>query len=205
MSQERPILFSAPMVRAILDGRKTQTRRAVNPQPVYRTDTAPAGWEFAPGDGGLYKWPEVEGFARAMSDFCPYGLPSDRLWVRETFFDTAPFKSADLFLGRATRYAYRADDEFIGCHKWKPSIHMPRRASRILLEVTAVRAERLRDISEADCVAEGAAGGHASIPGYNYAATPAEHYMHIWESINGPGSWAANPWVWVIEFRRAQP
>lgn len=79
---------------------------------------------------------------------------------------------------------------------------MPRWASRITLEITGGRGERLNDISDADCIAEGCPGGHGSIPGYAYSATPSEQYRHIWESINGPGSWAENPWVWVIEFRR---
>lgn len=81
---------------------------------------------------------------------------------------------------------------------------MPRAASRILLEITSVRAERLNSISEVECRAEGATGGHGSIPGYPYSATPREHYRHIWESINGAGSYDANPWVWVIEFKRAE-
>lgn len=198
--RERPILFSAPMVRAILDGTKTQTRRALRLQPldVLPMEGDKRGIEWV---GMMQRDPEPKGIVFA----CKFGQPGDRLWVKETFFDTEPFRDAPLFADRSTRYAYRADEEVIGCHKWKPSIHMPRAASRILLEVAAVRVERLPGISEADCIAEGAAGGHGSIPGYAYAATPAEHYRHIWESINGPDSWAANPWVWVIEFRRAQP
>ena len=82
---------------------------------------------------------------------------------------------------------------------------MPRWASRITLEIASVRVERLNDISEADCIAEGCAGGHGAIPGYAYAATPFEHYRALWESINGTGSWDMNPWVFVIEFRMVQP
>lgn len=199
--RERPILFSAPMVRAILDGRKTQTRR------VAKLVRHP--------DFGYWMKPNVfvqENEQQHVIDrACPYGQPGDRLWVRETFFDTAPFKSAALFLGRATRYAYRADEEVIGCHKWKPSIHMPRRASRILLDVTAIRVERLQDISEADARAEGArecdpvSGREVLLAGPSQRGSFVLHYRDIWEQINGPDSWAANPWVWIIEFRRAQP
>lgn len=188
-TKERPILFSAPMVRAILAGTKTQTRRVVKPQPnvvhaIYNDASIHTNLISRSGDQRIH---------------CPYGKPDDRLWVRETFFDTAPFKSAPIFLGRGERFAYRADDEFIGCHKWKPSIHMPRRACRILLEVTAVRVEQLHDISDRDALAEGVDRTNTSIPGYAI-----ERYRRLWESINGASSWGANPWVWVVEFRRAE-
>ncbi|WP_287915916.1 hypothetical protein [Comamonas sp.] len=83
--------------------------------------------------------------------------------------------------------------------RWRPSIHMPKAFARIRLEITGVRVERLQQITEADCIAEGAPGGHGSIPGYPYSATPLEHLRHIWESTGG--DWAANPWVWVIDFK----
>ena len=167
--KERPILFSGPMVRAILDGRKTQTRRVVK-IGSYR----PSG-PF--GDHAGY---------------CPYGKPGDRLWVRETFFNEPNFHGVS-----ATWY--RADnDTFPGM--WKPSIHMPRRLSRITLEITAVRVESLNEINGMEAWREGCP--------YHPKADPEPEdmiawYRKLWESINGPGSWAANPWVWVIDFRRA--
>jgi len=97
---------------------------------------------------------------------------------------------------------FRADWERSAPSRWRPSIHMPRWACRLVLEIVSVRVERLQDISDAECIAEGCPGGHGAIPGYGYNATPYEHYRWLWESINGAGSWAANPWVWCITFRR---
>ncbi|MDD3675822.1 hypothetical protein [Thauera propionica] len=193
--RERPILFSAPMVRAILDGRKTQTRRVVKDRHI---DAAPPACFF--------QW---------LRERCPYGQPGDRLWVKETFFDTAPFRDAPLFESRATPIAYRADNEFIGCHKWRPSIHMPRRASRITLEINAVRVERLHEINAADAKSEGIEGQFEGGPWRNYQrdghwfpegkdTAPVLSYRTLWEKINGPGSWDANPWVWVIEVKRVE-
>ena len=189
--KERPILFSGHMVRALLDGSKTQTRRAVKNTPL--------------------DWLEMYGFtpefvANSGNGMCPYGQPGDRLWVRESFAhiyrdNSSPERRS------FEDVAYMADGRGIdiGAYgSWKPSIHMPRWASRILLEITRVRVERLQDISEADCIAEGCKGGHGSIPGYQYSAAPREQYFSLWESINGDRSWEANPWVWVIEFQRVQ-
>ena len=201
--KERPILFSAPMVRAILAGQKTQTRRAA--KPVRHPDL---GNTYDPGALVLEYEPQ-----HVIDRACPYGQPGDRLWVRETWMDLSG-TGIELITGSRSRYAYRADtpagsygDETSKEYglKWRPSIYMPRAASRIKLEVVHVRVERLQDISEADAIAEGAPGGHGSIPGYLYAATPHEHYRHIWESINGAGSWGKNPWVWVVEFKRIEP
>lgn len=210
--KERPILFSAPMVRAILAGTKTQTRRAAKPQlsEVQWIEERESGF-FLCADGqptcctGVW---ETHEYALQAPIHCPYGQSGDRLWVRETWAGQKhrPLSQGALF--------YRATDGEHCCGKqlplswvereprWRPSIHMPRWASRITLEVTGVRVERLQDISEADCIAEGAPGGHGAIPGYGYAATPSEHYRDIWTSINGAESWDANPWVWVIEFQR---
>jgi hypothetical protein len=193
---ERPILFSAPMVRALLAGTKTQTRRPVKGIPLT--------WL----EGGM----SAEFVAHPQNRACPYGQAGGRLWVRETFADLhgTGVEHRDNE-GRRQRFAFAADcppgshsDELRKEYglKWKPSIHMPRVASRILLEVVSVRVERLQACSEADARAEGAPGGHGSIPGYQFSATPLEHYRHIWESINGAGSWDAKPWVWVVEFRR---
>ena len=208
MSKERPILFNAPMVRAILDGSKTQTRRIVKPKKVFSPYLPYTNARF--DERGNYCFdsgPNVHNHI-GLSDpniakqWCPYSLcdgydeAPGRLWVRETH------------LPKASGTIYRADySEFEAAGLggvyggWKPSIFCKREHSRILLEITGVRVERLQDISDEDAIAEGAAGGHGSIPGYNYAATPLEHYRHIWESINGPGSWDVNPWVWVIEFK----
>ncbi|ROT46101.1 hypothetical protein [Pusillimonas sp. NJUB218] len=195
--KERPILFSGSMVRAILAGQKTQTRRVA--KPIRHPDL---GNMYTPG--ALVLESETR---HVIERACPYGQPGDRLWVRETWARPTTLDPGPVI--------YRADypacvpshyenvppaDEVV----WKPSIHMPRIASRIELEVTDVRVERLLDINEADCRAEGAHGGHGSIPGYAYNATPLEHYLYIWESINGPGSSRLNPWVWVVEFKKVQ-
>ena len=198
--KERPIIFSSPMVRAILDGKKTQTRRVVKPQPY--ANGMPEHWSIS-----------------ELAQFCPYGQPGDRLWVRETWMPDAPRDGTwpdTVFYGckclplslipeayqKPAHCLFRSTWEGGDLVGWKPSIHMPRWASRITLDVTGVRVERLQDISESDAVAEGVAGGHVAIPGYGYSATPVEHYRWLWEQINGSGSWDANPWVWMIEFRR---
>jgi len=194
--KERQILFSAPMVRAILDGSKTQTRRIVKT----------GKWEHENSEYGV-------SFGN-----CPYGEPGDRLWVRETW------NKFDAWEG----YFYAADDHPFGIGeaddpdhieqhdiRWKPSIHMPRAASRITLEVTGVRVERLQDISEADARAEGVEpvvvgegwrrycdSGSEEV-GVPPCADARHSFQSLWEQINGAGSWAANPWVWVVEFQRA--
>lgn len=220
--KERPILFSAPMVRAILEGRKTQTRRVVKPQPVSH-DAAESGDVVFYG-GVLNRVSESRGrnkaamgLLNAKTLYCPYGVPGDRLWVRETW-SPGP---------RGIGFVYFADCPE-GQHPpaWKPSIHMPRAACRITLEVVGVRTERLQEISEADAIAEGVQSvrdhyGDPSIPlmhcgtvawqRYDGAACAAPSaqlsYQSLWESINGAASWKANPYVWVVEFKRleAQP
>ena len=205
MSKERPILFSGPMVRALLDGSKTQTRRVVKPQPDTAHDGEPY-WFI----GGYRVWgyrpaPAVPLRAGGNPLPCPYGQRGDRLWVRESFahmyrYNAQPEKRAP------EDVTYMADnltpDPYV-YGSWKPSIHMPRWASRITLEVTNVRVERLQDISEADALAEGVKvhpDHHGKPPSSIYS--PVQAYRDLWESINGPDSWAANPWVWAIEFRR---
>jgi len=187
---ERGILFSAAMVRALLDGTKTQTRRVVNvknPDWIrrhvhpYKSDNNNGkvvyGWDGNAGD--------------VLT--CPYGQPGDRLWVRETWAPHPDFPET------THRGVYRADPECkYDVARWRPSIHMPRWASRILLEITGVRVERLQDISEADAVAEGISQHYAE--GRRVSCRVA--YAWLWESINGAGSWDANSWVWVVEFRR---
>lgn len=185
---DRPILFSAPMVRAILAGAKTQTRRVVKPRPI------PAGgWTVAARPRGfeLTHWDSDEQERRGIA--CPYGQPGDRLWVREAWARTT------VGLG-TTMVVYREGDnrtDYGG--PWKPGIHMFRRDSRITLGVTGVRVERLQAISRGDAMAEGC-------PFANMASgpDPREWYRDLWNEINGHGSWDANPWVWVVEFRRVE-
>lgn len=210
--KEHPILMNAAMVRAVLDGSKTQTRRALKRQPDYPIiiATDPHTNRYQIGE----REPVTEA---ALQRASPYGQPGDRLWVRETFGYVSPDEHqrphseckieyrADLAPGCTDRPGQWPIDECKGDPerpRWRPSIHMPRAASRILLEIVSVRVERLNDCSDADARAEGTPGGHGVIPSYNYHATPSEHFSHLWESINGTGSWAANPWVWVIEFKR---
>lgn len=217
--KEHPILFSAPMVRAILDGRKTQTRRVVKPSPLWVADpSVPFKTPDADPKGIIY---------------CPYGKPGDMLWVREAFrflgsFDgDSPSRVGDrcLIAGYSKPWAptqYEADggrDNWmnvgtapgsITAGKLRPGIHMPRWACRILLEITGVRVERLNDISRDDAMAEGIVYQHdggfglADSTHYNFA-DPRFSYQSLWESINGAGSWDANPWVWVVEFKRVEP
>ncbi|WP_341929711.1 hypothetical protein [Methyloversatilis discipulorum] len=218
--KETPILFSAPMVRAILAGTKTQTRRVVKPQPL--GDKPRSAW-FEPGVMG---WAPPEIPSQAWHRVrCPYGQPGDRLWVREAFSGPHCMDATDECVavqpskwGEGSRIWYWADGN--PTHgDWtrpRPSIHMPRWASRILLEVTAVRVERLQDISEADAMAEGAECLFSptcsaadrellDIPLMEDASPFRNGYALLWESINGAGSWKANPWVWVVEFKRVTP
>lgn len=209
--KERPILFSAPMVRAILEGRKTQTRRVVK-QDLKRL----GGGDFYAFDhkGINYRvnarHTTVAAWAHLIQ-FCPYGQPGDRLWVRETFglhaygdesdWNTESIAGADAQILGSWALAHHADwgpcqD---GCH-WRPSIHMPRWASRILLEITGVRVERLKDISDADLELEGIQEWIDR--GIDHDGYPRDAFRSLWESINGAGSWDANPWVWVIEFKQ---
>lgn len=204
----RPILFSAPMVRPVLTGEKTQTRRVVNPQPVgMDLDAALDGNWLSKPFGGLLL-PKV----RDLPMHCPYGQPGDRLWVRETW---RPIQPGGPCIYLATDGDGRYPPGPLRLFKWRPSIHMPRWASRITLEVTGVRVERLQDISEADAVAEGIERMPCRVPNTrlwrNYTpgngwtpsvAIPQNSFRSLWESINGPGSWDLNPWVWVVDFRR---
>lgn len=197
---ERPILFSAPMVRAILAGAKVQTRRVVNPEPAGSVTTIyrpfahePNNWQGYADNVGFIRW-----YGR-----CRYGQPGDRLWVRETW--AVPHRYDHLgpsnipVLGVRTHYA--ATEERGGL-RWRPSIHMPRWASRITLEITAVRVERLQDISEADAKAEGAEPYLHPVHPAREQLRHVDGFQALWESINGPDSWDLNPWVWVVEFKR---
>lgn len=190
--RERPIIFSGEMVRAILEGRKTQTRRVVKPQPPL-------------DEWGVSKPWQTDAFEVNGRDYrCPYGLPGDRLWVRETF-------SPDYFDAQS-RHAYRADwtlesGEFVPEPKWTPSIHMPRWASRITLEVTDVRVERVQDISNSDIYAEGILPPDPDEPGpYDPDEGARSAFKDLWWSINAKRGygWEKNPWVWVVEFKRVE-
>lgn len=202
--KERPILFSAPMVRSILSGAKTQTRR------VFKLPRG-CSWFAAHGgeSAGMVQDDDGPAWWHVDEQRCPYGQPGDRLWVRETWrewSDAAWHYAAD-----GTVLPRHRDSELSGViaqrapftwesYRWRPSIHMPRWASRILLEITDVRVERLQDISRGDAMAEGC-------PFSNMQAGPDPRgwFAGIWSQINGPDSWAANPWVWVIEFRMVNP
>ena len=207
--KEHPILFSAPMVRAILARQKTQTRRVVKPEPQMVThDRKTTTWE---GDPGV-----LLDLLEQTGRKCRYGKPGDRLWVRETF---QRFSDDGEIMYRADPASLRAMNElkYDECQeaRWRPSIHMPRWASRILLEVVSVRVERLNDISESDCWAEGIEEVIHLFDGPSQAemanrlglcledAKPL--YAQLWEFINGAGSWDENPWVWVVEFKRIEP
>lgn len=197
--KERPILFGAPMIRAILNGTKTQTRR---PWKMPRG----CGW-YSDLGGEREGWFVDHGqpwWLHVTESRCPYGQPGDRLWVRETWAHGIHAMAAVRDQDGPFVYAATDRDEQRLGDRWRPSIHMPRAASRITLELTGVRVERLQDISEADALAEGivrASGGFGLPAGEHFHATdPRQSYLSLWEAINGRGSVEVNPWVWVVEF-----
>ncbi len=228
---ERPMLFSAPMVRGLLNDTKTQTRRVAK--------LTANGHVKEPS--GNRRWHTADFDARLA---CPYGQPSDRLWVRETYgyrggcISSNPQTAlVDYIADKATATIELAAGAATPIHRrpkpneerhdyeaylhrfWTrsiPAIHMPRWASRIMLEITRVRVERLQDLTAVDAIAEGIEsltyGGQTSYRDYSLSdewaevspmlESPIESYCTLWESINGPGSWDANPWVWVVDFKR---
>ena len=184
--KERPILFNGAMVRALLAGTKTQTRRMAK--------LTEAGHVKEPGSHR--RWHPAD---KNAATACPYGQPGDRLWARETWQRA----------GGNTGWWYaatdsQADDGNSPVTKWRPSIYMPRTASRITLEIVSVRVERLQDIDIADATDEGVSDtGSVILDTYgNEQGGPIAEYSVLWEQVNGPGSWAANPWVWAVEFRK---
>lgn len=200
---DRPILFSGPMVRALLDGSKTQTRRVVKWRELnaglnlgfsgLRAERTALGWVLESDTRDSREW-------RCKPTPSPYGQPCDRLWVREAW---RVIDVADCFAPRQITAAHRIWFEADAPHdgpvgRYRPGMFMPRWASRITLEVTDVRIERLQDISEADAVAEGVRNS-LHLPGGRFAK---ENFAHLWWTINGDGSWEANPWVWAISFKR---
>jgi hypothetical protein len=225
--KERPILFSGAMVRAILEGRKTQTRRVMNPQP-----------EAENADGDLCFADGVVIHPTNLAIEWPHGIPGDRLWVKETwatseFCDKRPARNmekpgmgygwpiwyeADGALNTRGRGALSGGVGFTTKGKKRPSIFMTRWASRITLEIESVRVERLQDISEEDALAEGIrqftkdgslvkfwlcdpCEGELKAAWTDLPRTAVGAYRALWESINGPGSWDKNPWVWAITFK----
>jgi hypothetical protein len=203
--KEHPILFSGPMVQAIIDGKKTQTRRLVriDDRPVMFAKASKGKTQIGiPTDAQnvRYLGPYLKCDAGPGSDTvsarvpCPYGWPDDRLWVRETWRK------------RAGLYYYAADfaPDDVAALKWKPSIHMPREASRLTLEVTDVRVERLQDINEEDAAAEGV----PPMLGWPRPIDPSYRlgFRQLWDQINAKRApWSSNPWVWVISFRKVGP
>jgi hypothetical protein len=207
--KDRPILFNGGMVRALLAGRKTQTRRPIKPQPMaaHHVDVchySPTGWALWKHGSTPKPADPRDAWGRCLCSrevTCPFGQAGDRLWVRETW------AMNDIYWGWAkipvdrpdslSELAYRADGEWKDQHaqcdgdlpSWRPSIHMPRWASRISLEITGVRAEQLWEISDEDRDREGQGD---------------KPFGTIWEQVYGPQGlgWDANPWVWVLEFRR---
>jgi len=199
------------MVRAILEGRKTQTRRIIKPQLVPYGDGFALPLPKSKGGGVSQSGGPVSAGMQGLQWHCPYGATGDRLWVRENWQvppcwnDTAPSKITNKGF-----VFYPADEPYERESFLRPSIHMPRWASRITLEIISVRAERLQDISERDAFAEGLECRNASwMPEYRGSEElqwrvefPCDAFGDLWSSINGPDSWNANPWVWAIEFKR---
>lgn len=211
---ERPILFSAPMVRAILDGRKSQTRRVVKRIP-WRAGANPWFSQARPFvNAGEWR---IAGSEEMTAGFrCPYGRPGDRLWVRETFSGFIAYERHGYPLREWGNKVWYWADGNPPRGDWtrpRPSIHMPRALSRITLEVTGVRMERLQAISEEDAVAEGASyhdGAGVGHSGWRHDfgdvhSDARSSFARLWNDINGAGSWSANPWVWVVSFKGVAP
>jgi hypothetical protein len=213
--KERPILFNGDMVRAILEGRKTQTRRLISGRllqhgydTAFNRTTSLRGCPLTPfqdveGPPGKMLSMSKESIQAVINSTCPHGQPGDRLWVRETWrlfdsssecacYDECKCSSSN---GKPIYRASLPDDE----GPWKPSIHMPRWASRITLEITGIRVERLNEITRGEAMQEG-----CPTPNMAGQTDPRAWFSDLWESINGAGSWGVNPWVWVIEFRKVE-
>ncbi|WP_337047076.1 hypothetical protein [Serratia liquefaciens] len=198
--KERPVIFNSEMVRAILSGRKTQTRRAISDRHLHLLDVASQVGECYPLESGI----DHANSQSYYREHCPFGQVGDLLWVRETWAE-AGASAPDLTLYRANYPAHvPASYENVPAAeeiRWRPSIHMPRWASRILLEITAVRVERLNSISEGDAKAEGYPVGREVDGG---AHDPWLWFRELWDGIYPDNSFKVNPWVWVIEFKRVE-
>lgn len=216
--KDRGMIFNGEMVRAIINGRKTQTRRIVSERHLNLIDLGSQIGECYPLECGI----DHENSQSYYREHCPFGKPSDRIWVRETYQgplfdyehmesyleDSSKFEKPDFCIyradGKPAPEFYDADDN-LHCG-WRPSIHMPRWASRITLEITDVRVERLNSISQEDAQAEGMelTGWRPTYSDPDSGGevwTPYDNFAQLWESIYGEESWKANPWVWVIEFK----
>ncbi|HBW7733698.1 hypothetical protein DJ516_26210 [Klebsiella pneumoniae] len=198
---ERGMIFNAEMVRALLDGRKTQTRRPIKWKQTRFTEIGERE------DGSKWPWSEDAEHACDFWHPCPFGAVGDRIWVREAFrvhsratdVATLVYKASERnsWTEQTRRVPVAVCNKPATPEKWIPSLHMPRWASRILLEITGVRVERLRSMSQDDARAEGVIA----------ASGPMEAglaFRELWDSIYGEESWKANPWVWVIEFKRVE-
>ena len=194
---DRPIIFSAPMVRALMAGRKTQTRRILKPQPaphvqVYRVG---ADWDWRDGTrGGALRVPYAPGdrlWAREAHAFVPASAYRNSLFVEQRADPADPDRAAIFREGF---------DRSTGGIRWRPSIHMPRWASRLTLLVSDVRVQRLQDITEADAYSEGAARWGADGPAGSVHYTACEDFARIWTRLHGPDAWGANPWVAALSF-----
>ncbi|ENO7635005.1 hypothetical protein ACFGSQ_001238 [Klebsiella pneumoniae] len=198
---ERGMIFNAEMVRALLDGRKTQTRRPIKWKQTRFTEIGERE------DGSKWPWSEDAEHACDFWHPCPFGAVGDRIWVREAFrvhsratdVATLVYKASERnsWTEQTRRVPVAVCNKLATPEKWTPSLHMPRWASRILLEITGVRVERLRSMSQDDARAEGVIA----------ASGPMEAglaFRELWDSIYGEESWKANPWVWVIEFKRVE-
>ncbi|EDL3511768.1 hypothetical protein ABPE25_003473 [Salmonella enterica subsp. enterica serovar Newport] len=201
--KERGMIFNAEMVRAILDGRKTQTRRPIKWKQTRFTEMAERD------DGSLWPWAEDCERGGDIWFACPFGVVGDHIWVRETFRVHSRATDVATLVYRAsvrnswTKQTHRVPvavcNKPVTPEKWTPSIHMPRWASRITLEITDVRVERLNSISDSDASKEG-----CCIADMESGDCLSDVFTRLWTSIYGDDSWQANPWVWVIEFKRVE-
>jgi hypothetical protein len=211
--KERGILFSAPMIPPILDGRKTQTRRIPNLRELQRSTTRGYDWTFRDRRA---RWQDVTN-AQLMA-LCPYGGPGDRLWVRETWMPDPPIDGwpgdiswqDDRRIDGVPEHYRKAKHCIFAASwdgprlRWRPGIHMPRWACRIVLDVVTVRIERLHDITEDDAKAEGVKPFPRRDDGDCWDdGTHRSAFEYLWGEINGWDSWKSNPWVWRVEFRKA--
>ena len=224
MTRERPILFSTPLIPRLLDGSKTQTRRLLKPQPIRGKVVNREGWHWDPTRYNHHIWHDEEDqntgdWAKWFLGMCPYGRVGDVLWVREAWCGEVHPATSKLIYnddGNTYRVLYRADghevykddgDGFVEFNKdgtaaspWRPSIHMPRWASRIDLEITEVRVERVNQISHRDALAEGVDYDVSKEGG-----APVPSFARQWDQLHGPGAFERGDWCWVLSFRRIKP
>lgn len=208
--RERPILFNADMVRAVLNGSKTQTRRMLSPRHLELIGLAARAGECSPLESG-HQHANSQSYYR---EFCPFGAVGDRLWVRETWsedfanyyphdrvwYAAADDRRLDIEVVDGVRGIFSPESNVHVPFRWRPSIHMPRWASRITLEITGVRVEPLQTITLGDICKEIG----CSLYDFRPATDGFRVWAELWNSIYGEDSWQANPWVWVVEFKRVE-